>query len=36
MNKNEEVKKDGWLKYTGLHDVMFKHIVSGEYGMEIL
>ena len=36
MNKNEEVKKDGWLKYTGLHDVMFKHIVSGEYGIEIL
>lgn len=36
MIKKEDVKREGWIKHTGIHDVMFKHLLSGEYGYELL
>ena len=36
MEIKKEIERSGWIKYTGVHDVMFKHIVLGEYGIEIL
>ena len=33
---NKEKIKEGWLKHTGIHDVMFKNLLLGEYGYEIL
>jgi hypothetical protein len=33
---NNENIKEGYLKHTSIHDVMFKNILAGDYGMEIL
>ena len=33
---SEEIIKEGWLKHTGIHDVMFKKLISGEYGHDLI